>query len=485
MQHFIEIAYSVHDYSKNYHEYLGISLVSVMENTKEQLRFHILCDKTLTDTAREELSGICEGYGQKVNFYDIELDERIDIPSLLTSGYSEGILYRLYLPELLPDISRIIYLDVDIIANGDIRDLWEFDLSGCSVAGRWDPPLVGYKPLEPEAFERAMPFWESTDWNRYINSGVLVMDLDRIRNVHRLLEEAIDFWNRYGMILPDQDVLNFSLRDEKCLIPIRFNLPNRRATLLENGFFYHYTYQQEMADKLDPIDKQILAYWEKTPFFKPGYGKKEKILYLRRIKSRKEVYERLSKIRPLNNDEILGCARSLFLSGDFRELKDYLSEKMNEISIESEYADSRPMQLNLTFYLARACKELGETQEAVEVLERSVSYSADSSYINQSAREMSQRYYLGDAYYDNGQYQKAQQMYLSCLYFGTEEKMEIAVRALSRLIKCEIKMEQILSAKEHLGMLMSIVPASDEAKLWKFQIELADRKIKKRKAHEE
>lgn len=49
----------------SYYEYLGISLVSVMENTRESQRFHILCDGTLSDSARDELRRICEGYGQE------------------------------------------------------------------------------------------------------------------------------------------------------------------------------------------------------------------------------------------------------------------------------------------------------------------------------------------------------------------------------------------------------------------------------------
>lgn len=484
MQQFIEIAYAVHDHYGNYYEYLGISLVSVMENTKESLRFHILCDETLSGKAREELRLICEGYGQQIVFHDIALDERIVIEELLTSGYCEGILYRLYLPELLPDIPRIIYLDVDIIANGDISKLWEFDISGGAIAGRWDPPLLGYKPLDAEAAGKAAPFRESTDWNRYINSGVLVMDLDRIRKGHRLIEEAIDFWRCYGMMLPDQDVLNFCLREERRFIPIEYNLPNRSTTPLQKGLFYHYTYQQEMAYKLDPVDNLVISCWEKTPFYRQGCDKKEKIMYLRRIKSRREVYERLQKIRPLRDDEVLGYARSLFLYGDFMRLKDYLSEEMNKISCGAEAENSRIMQLNMASYLARAHMELGEKKKAAEVLEASVSYDPESSYIAQNAREMIQRYELGDAYYENGQYPEAHKMYLSCLYFGTEEKTDISVRALSHLIKCEIKMEQTDSAKEHLCMLMSIRPFAEETRLWKLQIEIAERKIKKREAQD-
>lgn len=102
----IEIAYSVHDYFGDYYRYLGVSVFSVMENTEASLRFHILCDSTLTAEARSELKLLCEGRGQQIRFYDIPDDDRISKVRLFRDGYTEGILYRLHLPELLPEVSR-------------------------------------------------------------------------------------------------------------------------------------------------------------------------------------------------------------------------------------------------------------------------------------------------------------------------------------------------------------------------------------------
>jgi tetratricopeptide (TPR) repeat protein len=161
------------------------------------------------------------------------------------------------------------------------------------------------------------------------------------------------------------------------------------------------------------------------------------------------------------------------MDGDFEALKEYVSERL-------EIKRNRIRYLNLSYYLARAYKELGEKEKAVEVLEASVSSDADSSYIGQNLREIEQRYELGEAYYENGQYEEARQQYLSCIYFGNLEKRQIAIKALSHLIKCEIKMEHIDGAKEHLCMLRSIEPFDDETKLWKLQIEVLERKIKKR-----
>ncbi|EDQ88219.1 uncharacterized protein MONBRDRAFT_26403 [Monosiga brevicollis MX1] len=41
---------------------------------------------------------------------------------------------RYYLPGLLPDLSRVIYLDDDVIVQGDITELWELNLQGQPAA---------------------------------------------------------------------------------------------------------------------------------------------------------------------------------------------------------------------------------------------------------------------------------------------------------------------------------------------------------------
>ena len=36
--------------------------------------------------------------------------------------------YRIFLPELLPDVDRVLYLDADTIAVDSLAPLWEIDL---------------------------------------------------------------------------------------------------------------------------------------------------------------------------------------------------------------------------------------------------------------------------------------------------------------------------------------------------------------------
>ncbi len=480
----IEIAYGIHDHYGSYYNYLGVSIFSVIENTSEKLRFHILCDESLTSSARHELSELCKSFDKEILFYDITLDERISIRELLEAGYCEGILYRLYLPELLPDISKIIYLDCDILANGDIKGLWEINVDELCAAGRWDPPLLGFIPLPEEKRKRMASFWEETDWNRYINSGVLVMNLDRIRREHRLLEESISFLEKHAYSLPDQDAINYVLRGKTGFIPGCYNMPNKDCPEVREGIFYHYSYIGEDTDKLDPIDRLFLDYWERSPFYDDSFGKKEKISFLRNLKNRREAYERLEGIRALSFPEQMNYCLWLYLRGDYKECYDRLLCSSSGNAGDESSSDN-PFQTrgDLHFFnhlvvMAKCLRGMGRTSEAIALLQEEMKGLDDPSYIEKIDTELELWDFLGELLYEDSRYKEAEAAYKKALYYGNTVKTEIAIKALRHLIKCTLRMGDISGAKHYYTMLSSLRPLDESVKIYGLQIEIAERKKK-------
>jgi lipopolysaccharide biosynthesis glycosyltransferase len=127
--------------------------------------------------------------------------------------------YRVFLPELLPDLPRVLYLDADLIVLEPLRPLWEVDLAGNDVAavtnvfqrdhvGRLD--LLGLPA--PEA---------------YFNTGVMVMDLERMRREGRV-REVLDYGlaNREKLFWPEQDAMNVVLWRRRLPLHPRWNCMN-------------------------------------------------------------------------------------------------------------------------------------------------------------------------------------------------------------------------------------------------------------------
>ncbi len=485
----IQIAYAVHDYFGDYYRYLGVSMFSVMENTEAPLRFHILCDPTLTDGAREEIQQLCKSYGQQVRFYDIPEDERISKMQLFRSGYTEGILYRLHLPELLPEVSRIIYLDADILANGNIRELWEIDTGDAAIAGLWDPPLFGYKEVNEEEGRKLLPFWEKTDWNEYINSGVLILNLERIRKEHHLMDEAIAFWDTYGFAFPDQDALNEMLRGKKCLLPARFNAFSKYYPPVEEGAFYHYTYMAGDRDRLNAVDRLYLSYYERSPFYQNETDKKEKTRFLKSMKDHTEPYLRLRELTELTNGEVTKLGWGLYLRGEYERVITYLSGCTYQKGENEKNAEWHAYcwDLFLAGIIAKALHQLGRTEEAVERLQAAFAkaHQNDPSYIGRELCEMQQSDVLGNLYYALGRYEEAENAYLGAVYFETPSKQAMATEALEHLIRCTLKAGKPVAARKYLYMLQSVYPDPERLKIYALQVQIAENKEKKTKQQEE
>jgi lipopolysaccharide biosynthesis glycosyltransferase len=112
-------------------------------------------------------------------------------------------LLRLGLERLAPaDCRRVVYLDSDTIVLDDVRELWNADLKGAPIGAVPDLYIDGKQFAETWSLPGA-------DQAAYFNSGVLLIDLDRIRS-EGLFEATAEFIARNGAKLPygDQDALN-------------------------------------------------------------------------------------------------------------------------------------------------------------------------------------------------------------------------------------------------------------------------------------
>jgi lipopolysaccharide biosynthesis glycosyltransferase len=126
-----------------------------------------------------------------------------------TRQYSAAIYYRLLIPDTLPQaVTRAIWLDSDMIVRRDLASLWDLDLRGHPVAGvaNFSEPTLG-----AALPARAAALGLSQD-AAYLNSGLLVMDLDRWRSTG-LSSRIFSFLTNEGDTLtcPDQDALNLML----------------------------------------------------------------------------------------------------------------------------------------------------------------------------------------------------------------------------------------------------------------------------------
>ncbi|OUO95224.1 glycosyltransferase family 8 protein [Cloacibacillus sp. An23] len=236
----IQVALSVYDPKGTYARHAGVVIASVLRNTEAPVCFHILHDDTLTDENRSRLEESAAEHQSKtpgeprgtVDFIDVS-DAMGKFPESdfdkICGRFSRGTLYRLMLPEIIHDsVDKVIYLDCDIVVALDIADLWKI------VSSDTERTLGGVQEdRSPNPPASAVPISEiKTDAmglsrERYINAGVLYMNLERLRSERTaktaLFQRAVAYIDRFAPPLLDQDFLNAEYLGDILYLDPRYN----------------------------------------------------------------------------------------------------------------------------------------------------------------------------------------------------------------------------------------------------------------------
>lgn len=194
---------------------LIISMLSVAAHASRPLDVHILTmDLThispkftpISEEQAEFLRAmiINKKPGSRLSLHDLSsefVSEMSGSPNMYTS-YTPYTLLRLFC-DVAPLPDRVLYMDTDTAAAGDIAELFDWDLDGCFYGAVSD--FLGRVFIGP----------------KYINAGVLLLDLAQIRQ-NGFLEKTRRFCAKKKTAFPDQDAIN-RLSSSKCFLPRKFN----------------------------------------------------------------------------------------------------------------------------------------------------------------------------------------------------------------------------------------------------------------------
>lgn len=176
-------------------------------------------------------------FQERVTFHFLQVPEELfaDFPE--TARYPRQIYYRLAAPLLLPrELDRILYLDVDVVVINSLRPFYEVDFEssyfvGCTHTREFLTKLNQARLQSDKAVA-------------YINTGVLLMNLNVLRQVIRLEEiSAYVREHEKALILPDQDILTALYGDKiKLADSLLYNLSDRVLN------FYNGSHPKEKRD---------------------------------------------------------------------------------------------------------------------------------------------------------------------------------------------------------------------------------------------
>lgn len=185
---------------ENYLSKLKVLLVSLSINNKDSNFDVYLVHSRISN---EEINKIIL-YGNKldINIYPIKVEENTFTNAPISDRYPKEMYYRLLASDILPDtLDKILYLDPDILVINSIEKLWNIDLgnylfAAASHSGKTEMANnINHIRLKT-----------TTD---YFNSGILLINLKKCREKidQNEIYEFVSY-HSFGLILPDQDILN-------------------------------------------------------------------------------------------------------------------------------------------------------------------------------------------------------------------------------------------------------------------------------------
>lgn len=245
----------------------GITIFSIYKNRNPKIKYeiYVLCK----NVSKENKQKLLELNQKNFNIEIIDCDNE-DYSNLSIDGIpaTPTSIYKFFIPNILSKEDKVLFLDGDIIVTSDLCELYNTPFENNYICGVRDSIGLFNKKY--------------CDGNyTYINSGVMLMDLKKMRqdNIpNQLIEYRKTGYNKFM----DQDAFNYVLKGKIKQISFKYNTQLNvlsTALMLNKGYnvknFINYWQIKENPKTIDDIfnNANILHYTRAKPWkYYDGYG---------------------------------------------------------------------------------------------------------------------------------------------------------------------------------------------------------------------
>ena len=203
----------------NYINPMLVAVQSAVQSADKDTKYeiHLLLNEDISSSNMEKLERMRELHKR----HDFVIHHLKDIykENVMRIGHITSVTYfRLQLPSLLAHAGKCIYLDCDVLVCQDLSELFCTDISEQYIAGVRAPRHYRTEKVIQETLSRL----EIPAIDQYINAGVMLMNLDRMRRdgienrFHQLIK------NNYSS--QDEDIINKACYGMIQILPPRYNI---------------------------------------------------------------------------------------------------------------------------------------------------------------------------------------------------------------------------------------------------------------------
>ena len=244
---------------------LLVMLTSLFEHCTGEISIWFMA-KSTSEQAIQAVADFVTAHGARFHMLAVRDDFFSDMP---TAKYiSKETYYRLFAAQLLPtEMDRVLWLDADLVITGDISPLYNMPLGDHAVGGNghtgaiYETEMLNCRSLGIEP-------------DKYINAGVMLMQLSRWRRRNIRGEISAIISQGYPLNYADQDLVNLIFKEEIAYFPPEYNFRVRKICsdedfqwARENASVLHYCGRMKPWMFTDmPLGDIWMSYYEKSPY---------------------------------------------------------------------------------------------------------------------------------------------------------------------------------------------------------------------------
>lgn len=221
--------------SNEYVPYVAVFLQSLVSHASPEYYYDIvILEKKINDENKKKLGNIASD-NISIRFYNPCYIVGTANFYIAHEVYAEEAYYRMLTPWILEDYDKAIVMDSDIIVKNDPALLYNEDVGDYYAAGVADIAFQGIlRTTVPGTYEYCVNEMKMNDPFKYINTGVLVMNLKKWRD-NFTIKYILQLANTKKFRIQEQDILNVLLEDKIKYLNIKWNFYVPVSEFLNNS----------------------------------------------------------------------------------------------------------------------------------------------------------------------------------------------------------------------------------------------------------
>ncbi len=250
----------------HYVPFLATALTSIKENcdSHRQYAVRILHTGLKEENMRSIEAGLA-GENFEIQFHNISRRvERLSRRLHTRDYFTQTTYYRLFIPEMFPELDKGLYLDADLVVLGDVAELYDTPLGDNLVGAVPDSFVSSFSELRQYVCSRL----NLEDSQQYFNAGVLLMNLAALRQFHfQRVFQALLGSVTFG-VAQDQDYLNAICRGRVTYLNPAWNtMPKGQQVDVPKLIHFNVDCKPWHSDNV-PYQAYFWEYADRSPFAK-------------------------------------------------------------------------------------------------------------------------------------------------------------------------------------------------------------------------